>query len=65
MDGSSLWGLLTIVGPILLGAVLLWAVLTNRNRSRAAKDRAEQATHDLYKTIDREDKAADARRHDA
>ena len=67
MDGSSLWGLLTIIGPILLGAALLWAVLNNR-RSRAEKQRTETATHDLYKTIDREDKAekaAKAERHDA
>jgi hypothetical protein len=64
MDGSSLWGLLTIVGPIVLGAILLWAVLTNR-RSRRENARTEAATHDLYKDIDREDKAAEASRRDA
>ncbi|MDB5689071.1 MAG: hypothetical protein JWL91_947 [Sphingomonas bacterium] len=61
VDGSSMWGLLTILGPILLGVVLLWAVLSNR-RSKGAKQRTEAATHELYKTIDREDKAGDAAR---
>ena len=59
-----MWGLLTILGPILLAAVILWAVLANRNRSRAEKQRSETATRDLYKTIDREDKAAEAARSD-
>ena len=57
MDGSSLWGLLTVVGPILLAAVVLWAVLNNR-RSRGEKRRTEEATRNLYKEVDRTDKAA-------
>jgi len=57
MDISSLYGLMTILGPILLLAVLLWAVLRNR-RSKAAERHSEAATRDLYKDIDREDKAA-------
>jgi hypothetical protein len=57
MDLSSLWGIITVVGPILLLAVLLWAVLSNR-RSKAAVRQSEAATRDLYKNIDREDKAA-------
>jgi hypothetical protein len=61
---GSLWSLLTVLGPILLGAILLWAVLSNR-RSKAANDRTETATHDLYKQVDREDKAAKADRRDA
>jgi hypothetical protein len=58
IDGSSMYGLLTILGPILLGAVILWAVLANRNRSRSEKQQSENATRDLYKSIDRDDKAA-------
>jgi hypothetical protein len=61
---GSLWSLLTVLGPILLAAVLLWAVLSNR-RSKQAHDRTEQATHDLYKTVDREDKTTKAERRDA
>jgi hypothetical protein len=61
---GSLWSLLTVLGPILLGAILLWAVLSNR-RSKAANDRTESATHDLYKKMDREDKSTAADRRDA
>ena len=65
MDSSGfLTSLMVIIGPILLGGVILWAVLANRNRSRAEKQRSETATHDLYKTIDREDKSAEAARAD-
>ena len=60
---GSLWGLLTVLGPILLGGILLWAVLSNR-RSKSAENRTERATHDLYKTIDREDKATEAEGRD-
>lgn len=50
------WSIMTIVGPVLLGIVLLWAVVSNR-RSRREVDRTEAATHSLYETIDREEKA--------
>ena len=48
MGGGS-WSIITILGPILLGAVLLWAMLRNRKKSDPADiDRTERATHDLY-----------------
>ena len=37
------WGFMTILGPILLAAVLAWAMLNNR-RSAAEKRRTEEAT---------------------
>ena len=37
------WGLMTIVGPILLVLVLAWSMLNNR-RSNAEKQRTEDAT---------------------
>ncbi len=37
------WSLITIVGPILLALGLAWAMLNNR-RSRAEKQRTEEAT---------------------
>jgi len=52
-------GLMAMIGGIALAAVLLFAVLTNRRRSPAAEKWTEQKTHDLYKKIDREDKATD------
>jgi hypothetical protein len=49
MDLAGLnWSLLTIVGPLLLAAVILFALLRNRRSSQASKDRTEAATHRLY-----------------
>ena len=50
--GAFEWSLLTILGPILLFAAILFAVLKNRKSSRASIDRTEQATHDLYQEED-------------
>lgn len=60
IDGGSLWGLMTVVGPILLLGVIMWAMLRNRTRSRADKERTEQATRELYEESDRASKARDA-----
>jgi hypothetical protein len=47
--GGGSWAIINIVGPILLGAVLLWALLRNRKARRPEDvDRTERATHDLY-----------------
>jgi hypothetical protein len=49
IDAGGLgWGLQTIIGVAILAVVLLWAVLRNR-KSRADRDRTEQATRDLYR----------------
>ncbi|MFL6858952.1 MAG: hypothetical protein ACJ8EB_13740 [Allosphingosinicella sp.] len=45
--GAAGWGLQTIVGAVLLAAVLLWVVLRNR-ASRASMDRTERGTRDVY-----------------
>ena len=53
MDGGGFsWSLLTIVGPILLFIVLLWAVLRNRRAKPEDIERTEQATRELYKEED-------------
>lgn len=44
-SGSGLWGIVTIIGPIVLALAIIWAILNNR-RSRAEKDRTERAVHD-------------------
>lgn len=51
---GGIWGVLVIVGPILLAAAIAWAVLNNRT-SRKTLEQTEQATHDLYEgdTVDR------------
>ncbi|QPQ54583.1 hypothetical protein IC614_09630 [Allosphingosinicella flava] len=51
-SGGFSWSLITILGPILLAAVLLWAIVRNRKASRRDIERTEQATRDLYKAED-------------
>ena len=53
------WTLMTILGPILLAAVHAWAMLNNR-RSRAEKQRTEEATRIRREQEDRDQKAREA-----
>ena len=59
---GSLWSLATIIGPFLLAAAILWALMRNRKR-HAPEDiaRTEAATHRLYDRQDAEDHARDDR----
>jgi len=53
MDSGGLsWGIITIIGPLILAVVILWAILRNRKSSRRDVERTERATHDLYKEED-------------
>jgi hypothetical protein len=45
----SLDAFVFIIGPILLAAVLLYGVVTWRQRSAAAKARSNEATRRLYR----------------
>ena len=56
--GGGLWSVLTILAPIALAAVLLWATLHNRT-SRAQKRQTEEATRRLYEEQNAEDAARD------
>jgi len=57
MDAGGInWGLINIVGPLLLVAVLLWAVLRNRKSTPRENERTEDATRSLY---DEEEAARD------
>ncbi|MFL6844919.1 MAG: hypothetical protein ACJ8ER_08585 [Allosphingosinicella sp.] len=47
--GGGNWTIIDIVLPVLLAAVLLWAVLRNRKARRGEVDRSEQATRDVYR----------------
>jgi hypothetical protein len=60
IDMSSLWGVMTIIGPIVLVIAIVWAMRNNR-MSREEKRRSEQATHDLYDRQDRADETVDQR----
>jgi hypothetical protein len=50
--GGMNWGILNIVGPLLLATVLLWAFLRNRS-SRRDVDRSERGTRDVYDESER------------
>ena len=52
--GGGLWSVMTILGPIVLAAVLLWAILHNRT-SKRRKDRTEDATREIYDEQSAED----------
>ena len=49
--GGASWGIITIVGPLLLLAALAYAVLRNRG-SKVSRDETERATRDLYREED-------------
>jgi hypothetical protein len=50
--GGGSWGIITIIGPLLLVAVLAWAALRNRSSSRAEREDTEIATRELYREED-------------
>jgi hypothetical protein len=52
-SGGFNWTLLNIVGPIVLLAVIAWAILRNR-RSRGVDERSEAATRQVYEQEERE-----------
>jgi len=48
MDEAQ-WTAVTIIGPIILGLILVWAVLKSRSRApKRLDDQAENATDRLY-----------------
>jgi hypothetical protein len=50
-----LWSLSTIVGPILLMAVILWAWLRNRNPRPGEIARAERGARELRQDIEEDE----------
>jgi hypothetical protein len=62
MDGGGgSWGIINIVGPLLLAAVLLWVLLRNRKTSKRDVDRSEQGTRDLYREEEEKRRSGDDR----
>ncbi|WP_315760661.1 hypothetical protein [Sphingomonas sp. Y38-1Y] len=58
-DESGIWGVMVIVGPIVLAAVIAWAMLRNRGASKHDIERTEAATHRMYDEQNRDDAARD------
>jgi hypothetical protein len=57
-DTSGIWGIVTIVGPILLAGAIIWAMLNNRGTKREV-ERTEEATKRLYDEPDPDEVARD------
>ena len=57
-DSGAQWAIMNIVGPLLLAAVLLWALLRNRKSRRSDSD-TEQATRDLYREEEEKRRSGD------
>jgi hypothetical protein len=55
-DHGFLWGLATIVGPVLLFAALIYGVVMYRRRSLSQKRMSEEGTRDLYRKADRQER---------
>lgn len=52
--GQTLWGLITIVGPIVLLALLVWVVVrSRRSRGEVSETITEQATKANYEAEQR------------
>lgn len=45
---ETLWGLMNIVGPIILLVLLIWVVMRARRRGEPPRDVTERATRDAY-----------------
>lgn len=56
MAGDGLWSAVVVIGPIVLVAALLFAILRNR-RSPREEAHTEAATRELYKEQSAEDRA--------
>ncbi|HXG99558.1 MAG TPA: hypothetical protein VNI79_03980 [Sphingomicrobium sp.] len=52
MQEMSLWGIATIVGPIVLLGLFIWVILRNRS-ARVNKDVTERATKANYEAEER------------
>lgn len=52
-------GMIAAIGGLVLAAILLWAVMRNRQRTSADVRRTEEATRSLHQQMDRQDKVTD------
>ena len=52
---ESLWHIIDIVGPLLLLAAIVWAVLRNRRAKPGEMERAERGARDLRRELENEE----------
>ena len=55
-DHGFLWVFGTIVGPLLLLAAMVYGVVRSRRRGRASKNQTEEATRNLYREADKQER---------
>jgi hypothetical protein len=48
-ESGALWGVATILGPMLLLAAMVYGVLMYRKRGAASRNLTEQTTRQLYR----------------
>jgi hypothetical protein len=56
IDQGGLWAIATVVGPLLLLAAITYGILMTSKRGRAAKQNTDDATRDLYKRGERQER---------
>ncbi|MCL6250771.1 hypothetical protein M3P36_06895 [Altererythrobacter sp. KTW20L] len=49
---SSLWSLITVLGPILLFGAIIWATLYTKRARRSNLDRAERGAKEVREEIE-------------
>ena len=47
-DHGFLWGVMTVIGPLVLLTALIYAVISYERRSATRKQHTEKATQELY-----------------
>lgn len=52
-----LWSVMTVLGPVLLGAVIMYAIIRNKRETRPGDEaRSDRAAKALNDSLNREDK---------
>ena len=60
IEAMSLLTIMEVVGPILLGAALIYGILMSRRRSQSAKAETDAATRNLYREGARQERKDEA-----
>jgi len=61
-DHGIVWGIATIVGPVLLFGALIYGVIMYGRRGPAAKQHTDEATRELYREAAQHERRAEGMR---
>jgi hypothetical protein len=59
MEATSLWQLVTTVGPVVLAVVIIYALVRRRRLTSTEQRRQDEAVEELYKDKDPADRPPD------